>query len=51
MFKNSVLIFSVAVVLSATSDVALGLPFTHNYFHPELSKPSANPLHKICRWV
>ena len=31
--------------------VRLGLPFTHNYSHPELSKPSAKPLHKICRWV
>ena len=29
----------------------LGLPFTHNYSHPELSNPRTNPLHRICRWA
>jgi hypothetical protein len=27
----------------------LHLPFTHNYFHLELSTPRINPLHRICR--
>ncbi len=29
--------------------IQLGLPFTQNYFHPELFKPSANPLHRACK--
>ena len=27
----------------------LALPFTHNYFHPELAEASANPAHIICK--
>ena len=27
----------------------LALPFTHNYFHPDLAVPSTNPAHIICK--
>ena len=31
------------------SEAELALPFTHNYFHPELAEASANPAHIICK--
>ena len=35
--------------LTERDDKVLGLPFTHNYFHPELAEASANPAHIICK--
>ena len=32
-----------------TDNQWLALPFTHNYFHPDLAAPSANPAHIICK--
>ncbi len=41
-----------AMSLEQTAEVTgLALPFIHNYFHPELSKPRAKPMHIICRQV
>ncbi|WP_296543371.1 hypothetical protein, partial [Rhodoferax sp.] len=37
----------VSVLVKRTT--RLGLPFTHNYFHPDFSAPSAKPAHIICR--
>ena len=34
---------------SGLPNTALALPFTHNYFHPEPSRPSTNPSHIICK--
>jgi hypothetical protein len=42
--------FRDAILDSVPAQIAvLGLPFTHNYFHPELAEASANPAHIICK--
>ena len=40
---------SMSIDINGPSTSLLALPFTHNYFHPDLAVPSTNPAHIICK--